>query len=189
MRLAYLISPLALTATFAVCYRLSPDRLRERPNQFRGEAPPLFKQPVPAPWQSIHLIGGGDPYEERDGAHDAEEDLRRHRYVVLDLGGCMPPPWMSDWAEVWQDVYGVEVRPIYHDTETRERYVEAYESVMWPRIVQRFGPDIGREVELQAIARFKQRDPESAKLWLDPASPDDSSLRPPLPDVHPPDPH
>lgn len=163
VRWLYFSAPLVLLACFALWYRHAGDRARPEKPLLQGAALDLFP-PHPPERPSVRLTSG-DPFDGRDGARDAEDDLRAGRYILLHHSTGIDFGWASERAEAWRDHYHVEWRAVDDNylSDATVKYVEAYNAVVWPRLIERFGPDVRNEVEAKAIALYAQRHPEEAR--------------------------
>jgi hypothetical protein len=96
-----------------------------------------------------------DEYAGRNGKADAEVELAAGRLAFLETGPQVS--WDSERHEIARTKYQVELRHLEGSTESFVRYVESFNRVMKPQIVNRHGRAFFDTLHQEAIAAHEAR--------------------------------
>jgi hypothetical protein len=91
------------------------------------------------------------------GQLTARFDVARGRFEVLAYG--LPAPWRREWASLMRERYGIEMRIVAGCalSQSLAEYADGYNQVSGTAAIRRFGRDVFREVEADAVAQWKSR--------------------------------
>jgi hypothetical protein len=85
----------------------------------------------------------------------ARFDLARGRYRILNFG--LPPGWLSEYARLLRDGYGVELDPVAGCVVSHQlvSYVEAYDNVSATAAIRKYWHDIFKECAEEAEKKYE----------------------------------
>ena len=98
----------------------------------------------------------GDPFVGRDGRKEAQAALSRGKLIVLEYGLYLP--WDEERREFARSNFGIEYRLLGGCvvTEPLVQFTAAYNQMMQPAIIARFGADVFEVVDREGKALHEQ---------------------------------
>ena len=115
----------------------------------------IYSRSHPAPPRQVETKAA-DPYLERDGKKEAGAEIAAGKLGFIETG--LGVSWEAERREIAASKYGVELRRVTEVTsEAFARYINSYNRVMRPKILERHGRGFFETLHQEAIALMESR--------------------------------
>jgi hypothetical protein len=103
-----------------------------------------------------------DAFADRDGRKEGEAEFAAGKLVLIESGPQVS--WDGERRAIAREKYGVELRRVESSgTESDARYVDAFNRVMRPKVIERHGRGFFEALHQEAIALHSAGSPAGKK--------------------------